>query len=153
VGLLAYVAKAHGNLSGPATQRILEREYVDYGQASVGSSCCAGCAADMLVLIRWLSRTMAVPRTQLAGSMWTDQPPKPSPTGITGSPNVLLLIYAHLPKAHGSLSELPSVRGPLGLAVERELWFQPGPTDEVLRREPRPVGCRHPASPAQNGGP
>ena len=33
VTLLAYVDKAHGNLSGPATQRILEREYLDYGQA------------------------------------------------------------------------------------------------------------------------
>jgi transposase InsO family protein len=33
IGLLAYVDKAHGNLSGPATQRILEREYADYGQA------------------------------------------------------------------------------------------------------------------------
>jgi transposase InsO family protein len=32
VGLLAYVDKAHGNLSGPATRRILEREYTDYGQ-------------------------------------------------------------------------------------------------------------------------
>ena len=32
VGLLAYVDKAHGNLSGPATRRILEREYFDYGQ-------------------------------------------------------------------------------------------------------------------------
>src|SRR6202162_2248188 len=33
VGLLAYVDKAHGNLSGPATKRILERDYFDYGQA------------------------------------------------------------------------------------------------------------------------
>jgi transposase InsO family protein len=33
VALLAYVDKAHGNLSGPATKRILEREYFDYGQA------------------------------------------------------------------------------------------------------------------------
>src|SRR6202162_987532 len=33
VGLLAYVDKAHGNLSGPATKRILEREYFDYRQA------------------------------------------------------------------------------------------------------------------------
>jgi len=33
LGLLAYVDKAHGNLSGPATKRILEREYLDYGQA------------------------------------------------------------------------------------------------------------------------
>jgi len=30
--LLAYVDKAHGNLSGPATRRILEREYHQYGQ-------------------------------------------------------------------------------------------------------------------------
>jgi hypothetical protein len=34
VSLLAYVDKAHGNLSGPATRRILEREYVAYGQAA-----------------------------------------------------------------------------------------------------------------------
>ncbi len=31
VELLAYVDKAHGNLSGPATRRILQREYEDYG--------------------------------------------------------------------------------------------------------------------------
>ena len=31
--LLAYVDKSHGNLSGPATKRILEREYREYGQA------------------------------------------------------------------------------------------------------------------------
>ena len=34
VALLAYVDKAHGNLSGPATKRILEREYGVYGQAA-----------------------------------------------------------------------------------------------------------------------
>jgi len=34
VGLLAYVDKAHGNLSGPATRHILEREYNEYGQAA-----------------------------------------------------------------------------------------------------------------------
>lgn len=34
VGLLAYVDRAHGNLSGPATRRILEREYSAYGQAA-----------------------------------------------------------------------------------------------------------------------
>jgi hypothetical protein len=33
VDLLAYVDKSHGNLSGPATKRILEREYGEYGQA------------------------------------------------------------------------------------------------------------------------
>jgi transposase InsO family protein len=32
VNLLAYVDKAHGNLSGPATRHILEREYSEYGQ-------------------------------------------------------------------------------------------------------------------------
>jgi transposase InsO family protein len=34
VDLLAYVDKAHGNLSGPATRRILEREYEQYGQGA-----------------------------------------------------------------------------------------------------------------------
>jgi hypothetical protein len=34
VNLLAYVDKAHGTLSGPATRRILEREYSDYEQAA-----------------------------------------------------------------------------------------------------------------------
>jgi transposase InsO family protein len=34
VALLAYVDRAHGNLSGPATKRILEREHSDYGQAA-----------------------------------------------------------------------------------------------------------------------
>jgi hypothetical protein len=33
VDLLAYVDKSHGNLSGPATRRILEREYSEYSQA------------------------------------------------------------------------------------------------------------------------
>lgn len=32
IELLAYVDKSHGNLSGPATKRILEREYEEYGQ-------------------------------------------------------------------------------------------------------------------------
>jgi len=34
VELLAYVDKGHGNLSGPATRRILEREHSEYGQAA-----------------------------------------------------------------------------------------------------------------------
>ena len=34
VTLLAYVDKAHGNLSGPATRRILQREHHEYGQAA-----------------------------------------------------------------------------------------------------------------------
>jgi Protein of unknown function (DUF2958) len=39
------------------------------------------------------------------------------------------------------LSEIASIRGPLGLAVERDLWFEPGPINEVLvasvRRPPQ----------------
>jgi transposase InsO family protein len=34
ITLLAYVDRAHGNLSGPATRRILEREHQEYGQAA-----------------------------------------------------------------------------------------------------------------------
>jgi hypothetical protein len=34
VELLAYVDRSHGNLSGPATKRILEREHYEYGQAA-----------------------------------------------------------------------------------------------------------------------
>jgi transposase InsO family protein len=34
VDLLAYADRAHGNLSGPATRRILEREYGEYGQGA-----------------------------------------------------------------------------------------------------------------------
>ena len=34
IDLLAYVDQAHGNLSGPATQRILEREHTEYGQSA-----------------------------------------------------------------------------------------------------------------------
>jgi transposase InsO family protein len=34
VDLLAYVDRAHGNLSGPATRRILQREHQEYGQAA-----------------------------------------------------------------------------------------------------------------------
>lgn len=36
VELLAYVDQAHGNLSGPATRRILEREYQVHGIAAYG---------------------------------------------------------------------------------------------------------------------
>ena len=34
VELLAYVDRAHGNLSGPVTRRILQREHTEYGQAA-----------------------------------------------------------------------------------------------------------------------
>ncbi len=42
------------------------------------------CAGDMLVLIRWQGRTMAVPLSQLAAAIPTKPRPKPSPTGIIG---------------------------------------------------------------------
>ena len=42
------------------------------------------------------------------------------------------------------LSEIASVRGPLGLRVERDLWFTPGPIDQVLRRD-------RPSAPAREG--
>jgi hypothetical protein len=40
------------------------------------------------------------------------------------------------------LSEIAGIRGPLRLAVERDLWFQPGPINEVLAREQRPITAR-----------
>jgi hypothetical protein len=35
------------------------------------------------------------------------------------------------------LSELQSVRGPLGLEIERDLYFEPGPFTQVMGRERR----------------
>jgi len=35
------------------------------------------------------------------------------------------------------LSELASARGPLGLPIERDLYFEPAPISEVLKREGR----------------
>ena len=32
------------------------------------------------------------------------------------------------------LSELESARGPLGLAIERDLYFRPAPFSETLKR-------------------
>jgi hypothetical protein len=40
------------------------------------------------------------------------------------------------------LSEIAGVQGPLRQAVERDLWLQPGPIDEVLRRERPPVTAK-----------
>ncbi len=36
-----------------------------------------------------------------------------------------------------SLCELESVRGPLGLSIERDIYFEPGPFPEVMKREGR----------------
>ena len=35
------------------------------------------------------------------------------------------------------LSELESARGPLGLEIERDLYFEPGPFSEIMGRERR----------------
>lgn len=35
---------------------------------------------------------------------------------------------------YSALSDLESVRGPLGLAIERDLYFKPGPFKEVIAR-------------------
>ncbi len=42
------------------------------------------CPTDMLVLICWQGRNMAVPLSQLAPSIQTNPPPKQSGTGTTG---------------------------------------------------------------------
>ena len=34
-----------------------------------------------------------------------------------------------------SLTEMESARGPFGLAIERDLYFTPGPLSQVLRRD------------------
>ena len=36
-----------------------------------------------------------------------------------------------------ALSELTSARGPLGLPIERDLYFQPGPFSQIMAREHR----------------
>lgn len=35
---------------------------------------------------------------------------------------------------YSALSDLESVRGPLGLPIERDLYFKPGPFEEVIAR-------------------
>jgi hypothetical protein len=44
------------------------------------------CTSDMLVLIRWQGRNMAVPLSQLTALIRTNQQMRPSVTGTTGSP-------------------------------------------------------------------
>jgi Protein of unknown function (DUF2958) len=34
-----------------------------------------------------------------------------------------------------ALSELESVRGPWGLPVERDLWFEPTPVSDIIRQQ------------------
>lgn len=48
------------------------------------------CSSDMLVLIKWQGQTMAVPLSQLGEWTWTNQPLRPSRTGITGWPRAIV---------------------------------------------------------------
>jgi len=49
---------------------------------------------------------------------------------------IALQKFAREPEwGYSLLSEIASARGPLGLPVERDLWFKPVPIDQVLRRE------------------
>jgi hypothetical protein len=70
--LLAYVDKSHGNLSGPATKRILEREYNEYGQAVYQRV--AGISVAQIYRIR----NSAIYRTRNASY----QPTRPTPIPI-----------------------------------------------------------------------
>src|SRR6266542_1424355 len=63
------------------------------------------CAGDMLVLIRWQGRTMAVPLSQLAAAIPTKPRPKPSPTGIIGWQWATVSdFYARQTKTHNSIA-------------------------------------------------
>src|SRR5450631_4589615 len=72
VQLLAYVDRAHGNLSGPATRRILEREHSDYGQAAYQR------LAGISVAHLYRLRNTAAYRNRNA----TYQPTRPTPIPI-----------------------------------------------------------------------
>jgi calcium binding protein len=59
------------------------------------------CSADMLVLIRWQSPTMAVPLSQLAAVNVDESTAETiARLALLGRPRLLLLIYACPPKAH-----------------------------------------------------
>jgi hypothetical protein len=79
VTLLAYVDKAHGNLSGPATRRILQREYNQNGQAAyqrlatISVAICTGCATLQAI-------ANATPATRPHGT-----PSSPSANGTSPS--------------------------------------------------------------------
>lgn len=72
VALLAHVDRAHGNLSGPATRRILERESSRYGQTAYQRL--AGISVAQLYRLR---NTAAYRKHNT-----TYQPTKPTPTPI-----------------------------------------------------------------------
>ena len=93
VGLLAYVDKAHGNLSGPATRRIVERECNQYGQAAYQR------LSTISVAHLYRLRNSAAYRKRNT----TYQPTKPTPVSIGerrkpqphGSPGYLRIDTVH----------------------------------------------------------
>ncbi len=61
------------------------------------------CMKDMLVLVRWHGRKLAVSLSQLTAAAPDEAPKRQSVTGITGSRTVTSsdsTIYARLPEAH-----------------------------------------------------
>lgn len=93
VQLLAYVDKAHENLSGPATKRIIEREHSEYGQAAYQS------LAEISVAHLYRLRKSAVYRKGNPSY----QPTRPTPIPIgerrkpqpQGSPGFLRIDTVH----------------------------------------------------------
>ena len=93
VDLLAYVDKAHGNLSGPATRRIVERECNQYGQAAYQR------LSTISVAHLYRLRNSAAYRKRNT----TYQPTKPTPVSIGerrkpqphGSPGYLRIDTVH----------------------------------------------------------
>ena len=97
IDLLAYVDKAHGNLSGPATKRILEREYADYGQAAYQQLDLAGqlgrvgrVHADNMLSLGQLNG-----RVQKSGRRWSSA--RRSPWASPGAEHAELQAVLHRP--------------------------------------------------------
>jgi hypothetical protein len=78
VDLLAYVDRAHGNLSGPATRRILEREYSEYAQAAY-----QGLAG---ISVAHLYRLRATPAYRKRNTTYQPTRPTPIPIGERRKP-------------------------------------------------------------------
>jgi hypothetical protein len=111
VDLLAYVDKAHGNLSGPATRRILEREYTEYGQAAYQR------LAAISVAHLYRLRSSEGYRKRNASYQPTKPTPipigerrKPQPHGSPGYLRIPPCIRAIRTDAKGCITSTPSIR-------------------------------------------
>jgi hypothetical protein len=124
VELLAYVDRAHGNLSGPATRRILQREYGEYGQAVYQRL-----ARISVVHLYRLRGTDAYRRRNA-----TYQPTRPTPIPHRGTSQAATARFAGIPaRRHG--------------ASRRPGWSK-GRLSHQCRRRSHPMGDRgsHPAN-------